>query len=139
MNKTAKVILTVLTVIAGLVFFALFVDMMGSFKYANRETEDPAESRMRVFEYKLRHKAYGEIMGTYYSLRLSDMEAQPGMEDIYNVAEYAHAAFMSRVYTEKGDESAVRSNAVKMDELKGSLGEYKYTADEIDEMIRNAP
>ena len=135
MNKTVKVIMNILTVIAGIILLASVIVMIGSFEYANREVEDPAESQRSVFEYKLKHKAYGEILGTYYSLRLDSFEAPEGMEDIYRVAEYAHTAFMSRVYAEKNDKDMISANAGRMEKLKSSLGAYAYTADEVDEII----
>ena len=139
MNKTVKVIMNILLVIAGLAFLVSLVVMLGSFGYANREVEDPAEQYRSVFEYKLKHKAYGEVLGTYYTKRLDNFDPEEGMEDIYRVAEYAHAAFMSRVYDEKGDSGRAATNASNMEKLKSSLGAYAYTADEVDEMIRNAP
>ncbi len=139
MNKAVKVILNILIAIAGLAFFVLMIDMLGSVKYANREVEDPVESESMVFEYELKHRAYGEIIGGYYADRLSDFEPKPGMENIYNVAEYSHAAFMSRVYEEKGDDRMIRANTAKMEALKNLLGDYRYTADEVDEMIQKAP
>ena len=132
MNKMLKVILDILIVVACLVFLALTINMVGSFKYANREKEDPIETERSVFEYELRHKSYGEVMNTYYVKRI-------GMEDIYNVAEYAHAAFMSRVYAEKGDDRMSESNALRMETVRNRLGAYAYTAEEVDEVIRNAP
>ena len=128
MNKMVKVILDILIVIACLVFFALTIEMVGSFKYAHREKEDPIETERSVFEYELRHKSYGEIIDTYYVKRMYNFEPQDGMEDIYNVAEYAHAAFMMS-----------ESNALRMETVRNRLGAYAYTADEVDEVIRNAP
>ncbi len=135
MNKIAKVVLNVLIVIAAVVSVVLFIVMAASVRYANRKTEDPVESEMRVFEYELSHRAYGEIMGSYYAERLSRFDPMPGMEDIYNVAQYAHAAFMSRVYAEKKDESMICANEEKIESLRNRLGAYAYTADEIDAMI----
>ena len=139
MNKMVKVILDILIVIACLVFFALTIEMVSSYRYAHREKEDPVETERRVFEYELRHKSYGEIIDTYYVKRMYNFEPQDGMEDIYNVAEYAHAAFMSRVYAEKGDDRMSESNALRMETVRNRLGAYAYTADEVDEVIRNAP
>ena len=139
MNKMLKVILDILIVVACLVFLALTINMVGSFKYANREKEDPIETERSVFEYELRHKSYGEVMNTYYVKRMYNFEPQAGMEDIYNVAEYAHAAFMSRGYAEKGDDRMSESNALRMETVRNRLGDYAYTADEVDEVIRNAP
>ena len=135
MNKTVRVIMNILLVIAGIVFAASLIGMLGSIKYANREVEDPAESNKSVFEYKLKHKAYGEILGSYYANRLDSFEAAEGMEDIYRVAEYAHTAFMARVYEEKGDKSRASTNAGRMEKLKNSLGAYAYTAEEVDSII----
>ena len=139
MNNIVKVILDILIVIACLVFFALTIEMVSSYRYAHREKEDPIETERRVFEYELRHKSYGEIIDTYYVKRMYNFEPQDGMEDIYNVAEYAHAAFMSRVYAEKGDDRMSESNALRMETVRNRLGAYAYTADEVDEVIRNAP
>ena len=139
MNKMMKVVLDILIVIACLVFLFLTIEMVSSYRYAHREKEDPIETERSVFEYELRHKSYGEIMSTYYAKRMYNFEPQAGMEDIYNVAEYAHAAFMSRVYAEKGDDRMSESNALRMEKVRNSLGAYAYTADEVDEIIRNAP
>ncbi len=142
MNKAAKVILNILIVIAGAAFLAMMIYLGGSFSYKNREKEDKAERSRRVFEYELENRAYNEIMDSYYVYHNSvkdDPEEEEAMQDIYRVAEYAHAAFMSRVYQEKGDESAVRANAQKMEKLKENLGDYSYTAEEVNEMIQKAP
>lgn len=139
MNKAVRVILDIPIVIAGIAFLGMIAVTKDSFRYAGREKEDPVEVERRLFEYELRHRSYGEIMYDYYFERMMRPEPQPGLEDLYHVAEYAHAAFMSRVYAEKGDEQAVASNAAKRSELKSALGDYAYTADEVDEMIRTAP
>ena len=139
MNKMMKVVLDILIVIACLAFLFLTIEMVSSHRYAHREKEDPIETELRVFEYELRHKSYGEIIDTYYVERMYNFEPQDGMEDIYNVAEYAHAAFMSRVYAEKGDDRMSESNALRMETVRNRLGAYAYTADEVDEVIRNAP
>ena len=139
MNKMVKVILDILIVIACLAFLFLTIEMVSSYRYVHREKEDPIETERSVFEYELRHKSYGEIMSTYYAKRMYNFEPQAGMEDIYNVAEYAHAAFMSRVYVEKGEDRMSESNALRMETVRNRLGAYAYTADEVDEVIRNAP
>jgi hypothetical protein len=139
MNKMMKVVLDILIVIACLAFVFLTIEMVSSYRYAHREKEDPVETERRVFEHELRHKSYGEIIDTYYVKRMYNFEPQDGMEDIYNVAEYAHAAFMSRVYAEKGDDRMSESNALRMETVRNRLGAYAYTADEVDEVIRNAP
>jgi hypothetical protein len=46
---------------------------------------------------------------------------------------------MSRVYAEKGDDRMSESNALRMETVRNRLGAYAYTADEVDEVIRNAP
>ena len=137
--KIAKVILNILIVIASLACLVMLVNMLDSFKYANREVEDPVETGMGVFEYKLKHRAYGEIVGSWYVDRMSSMEAPAGLEPTYRVAEYAHTAFMSRVYEETGDAEAVRANSERSRNVRNTLGDYEYAADEVDEMIRNAP
>ena len=139
MNKTLRVVLNVLIVIAAIVFLVSFVNLAASIMYANREVEDPAESYAGVFEYELKHRAYGEIMSSYYSRRLSKFTPDSGFEDLYRVAEYAHTAFMTRVYDEKGDSGKASLCREKTEKLRGELGAYEYTADEIDGMIERAP
>ena len=139
MNKALKIILNILIAIASLVFLVYLFDMFASIKYANREVEDPAETYAGVFDYEIEHRAYGEIMGSYYSKRMDSFEPIPGYEDLYRVAEYAHNAFMSRVYEEKGDSVKASQNKEKIQTLRKGLGAYEFTADEIDGMIKNAP
>ena len=139
MNKVLKVILTVLIVIAALFFLVSFVDLVSSIRYAHREMEDPAETYVGVFEYELENRAYGEVMEDYYVRRMDNFTPEPGYEDLYRVAEYAHTAFMTRVYDEKGDSAKAASYREKTKNLRSELGSYEYTADEIDEMISRAP
>lgn len=139
MNKAVKVILNILIALAGIFLFITLIYLGESIKYANREVEDPVDSNMSVFEYELEHKAYDEIMGHYYSERLSSMEAPEGMEPIYRVAEYAHSAFMKRVYEEKGDADKVSKYSANMERLRNELGAYEYAADDLDGIVRNAP
>ena len=139
MSKRIKIVLNLLIVIAAIVFIVALIDMMGAIRNAHRETEDPVESAERQLAYKVSHRAYGEVMSTYYWKRSDFLEPEPGMEDLYHVAAYAHAAFMSRVYEENRDEQAALDNAGKMERLKKSLGAYAFTADEIDAMIKKGP
>lgn len=139
MSKITRVILNILIVIASLVLVCLLAVMVDAIKYATRKLEDPVESHRTVFEYELKHRAYDEIIDTYYVQRMKSLEAPEGMEDIYNVGEYAHTSFMSRVYAAKGDEHAISSNAERMENLRERLGDYRYTADEVDAIIKDAP
>ena len=142
MNKAVKVILNILIVIAGIIFLASLADMKASFQHAEEQKEDLAENRRMVFEYKLEKHAYGEILSTYYTYHtetMVDSGEEVVMQELYRVAEYAHAAFMAGVYEEKGDESAIRANAAKREDARNNLGAYAYTADVVDEMLRKAP
>ena len=138
MNKKLKVILNILIVAAAIALAVGFIDFIESSRYANREVEDPAETYAGVFEYQLEHRAYGEVISSYYSRRLDSFTAPAGYEDLYRVGEYGHDAFMIRVCDEKKDSKKASSYSQKTEKLRGELGAYKYTADEIDEMIRNA-
>ena len=139
MNKKLKVILNILLVAAALAFFISFLNLLFSIQYANREVEDPAETYAGVFEYQLEHRAYGEIMSSYYSRRLDSFDAPAGYENLYRVGEYAHCDFMSKVCDEKGDTNKASMYTEKAAVLRGELGDYGYTADDIDGMIQNAP
>ncbi len=139
MNKALKVILNILIVAASLVFLYWFANMCFSIQYANREVEDPVATYAGVFEYELEHRAYGEVMEDYYVRRLKSFTAPEGYEDLYRVAEYAHTAFMTRVFDEKGDSGKASLYSEKLRSLRKDLGAYGYTAGEIDEMIEKAP
>ena len=139
MNKRLKVILNILIVAAAIAFAVGFIDFIESSRYANREVEDPAETYAGVFEYELDHRAYGEIIGSYYSKRMYSFDAPAGYEDMYRIGEYAHTAFMERVYDEKGDASKAASYRDKKESLRKGLGAYEYTAAEIDKKIVEAP
>lgn len=135
MNKKLKVILNILIVIAAIAFAISLLDLILSIQYANREVENPAETYADVFEYELEHRAYGEIVGSYYSQRLDSFTPPAGYENLYHVGEYAHTAFMTRVCDEKGDTKKAALYGTRADELKKELGSYEYTAAEIDEML----
>ena len=135
MNKILKIILNVCLVLAAFFFAVCFVDLISSIRYANREVEDPAETYAGVFEYELEHRAYGEIMGDYYVHRLKSFDPPAGYEDLYRIGEYAHTAFMGRVYDEKGDSKKASLCEEKKERSRGELGAYEYTADEIDGML----
>ena len=139
MNKAMRVMLNIMIVIAAIVLFFCLVNLALSIQYANREVEDPVKTYQGIFEYELKNRAYGEIMGDYYVRRLSSFTPQPGYEDLYRVAEYAHNDFMIRVFEEKGDTDKASAYIEKKEKLKRQLGAYEYTADEVDEMIKNAP
>ena len=138
MNKRLRVILNILTVAAAIVFAVTIIMLIDSIRYAGREVEDPAETYAGVFEYELSHRAYGEIMGQYYVRRMKSMTAPAGYEDLYRVAEYAHAAFMTKVCDEKGDTAKANRYREKAAALRNELGAYEYTADEVDKKIGKA-
>lgn len=135
MNKTLRVILNILLVAASLALAISLLNLMFSIQYANREVEDPVERDRRVFEYELKHRAYNEILGGYYSERIGSLEPGAGYEDIYRIGGYAHAAFMSRVCDEKGDAKKATTYRDKAAGIRKELGPYEYAADEIDEVI----
>ena len=135
MNKTVNVIMNILLAVAVLASFVMLIDMIGSFKYLNRETEDPAERESRVFEYRLEHRAYDEIMGSYYTQKMYDFSAPEGYEDMYKVAQYVHTSFMSKVYEETGDNEKLKQCTETAESLRNKLGSYTYVADDVDEKL----
>ncbi|MBE5925293.1 MAG: hypothetical protein E7271_12700 [Lachnospiraceae bacterium] len=141
MNKKVKVLLDILIVIACIAFVLCLMVVFESYKNEidRKKKEDPVKQTMSVFEYRLKYKAYGEILDSYYTDKMKSPKAPEGMEDYYKVAEYAHNSFMSRVYAQKGDDKMIKSNAAKLKEQREQLGSYQYTADEIDDIIKNAP
>ncbi len=140
MNKIVKMILNILTVVAVLACLVCAVDLKESFEYAANEEEKEADTKddVFVFEYEVKHQAYGEILDSYYVSRLSNVDVPEGLEDIYHVSEYAHASFMSKVYEEKGDKLKADKCYETMKNLKDELGDYKFTADEIDAVINKS-
>ena len=135
MNKTLKVILNILIVIASIVFVVCFFYLISSIRYANREVEDPSETYKDVFEYEIKHRAYGEVMGNYYVRRMDNFDPPAGFEDLYRVGEYGHTAFMSRVCDENDDKEKATLYREKAERLRSELGAYEYTADEMDKMM----
>ena len=138
MNKKLKIFMNIMIVVASLVFIISFVDMLGSFDYVKKQEEKAADdSFISVFEYELKHKAYNDILETYYVKRLDEMEAPEGYENIWNVAEYSHYAFMARIYEAKGDKDRLDACAAKLEVLRSGLGDYKTAASDVDEVIMN--
>lgn len=136
MNKKIKLIMNIVIGIAGLAFFFVLIYMITSFQYAGREKEDPLPTDLSVFEYKLKHKAYNEILNSYYVQRMDELSAPEGYEEMFHVAEYAHTAFMSGIYSVKGDDGRIAANAAKRETIKKTLGKYAYIADEVDDMLK---
>ena len=65
------------------------------------------------------------------------MEAPAGIEMTYLVAEYANTAFLKRLYAEKGDAKKEQECLEKLSDIRAQLSDYSFTADEIDERIKN--
>ena len=130
-----NIFLNIVIVVAALFFIGFFIDMLSSFAYRNRDVGDPAAEKKMVFEYELKHKAYDEMLRSYYTDRLDSFEPEAGREDLHRVAAYAHAAFMSKIYEETGDKNKAGLNTDKMNAAKNELGEYAYTADDIDALV----
>ena len=140
MNKIVKMILNILTVVAVLACLVCAVDLKESFEYAANEEEKEADTKddVSVFEYQIKHQAYGEVLDGYYVSRMVNVDMPAGLEDIYHVSEYAHASFMSKVYEEKGDRIKADKCYETMEDLKNELDDYRFTADEIDNIIKNS-
>ncbi|MBR1470983.1 MAG: hypothetical protein IJ600_05005 [Lachnospiraceae bacterium] len=139
MSKKIKWILNILIAIAVVGLLLSLIHLGIAIKYAGREREDPVETYAGVFEYELKHKAYGEVMQDYFVKRLYYYTAPAGYEDLYRVGEYAHSAFMYRIYAQEEGSAKAAACSERMAALRSELGDYAYTADEIDEMIRTAP
>ncbi len=135
MNKALKIIFNVLIVVACLALLVSLILYGESVKYANREEPDPVANEVMVFEYKLKHWAYGEITNSYFTDRMGSMEAPAGMEQIYAMGDYANTAFLLRMYVEKGDEEKARECREKLNALKTELDKYVTDADGIDEVL----
>lgn len=113
--------------------------MIDSFSYRKEQNakipEDEAMT-MRVFDYKLKHKAYGEILNSYFTDLYSSMEPPEAIAMTYYVSDYANTAFMRRVYEEKKDAERERACREKLARIRTTLGDYAYTADELDEILK---
>lgn len=138
MNKKIKLILNILIAVAAVVLFVCFVDMMGSFKYRKEQDgKDKTLLNISGLEYKLRHKAYGELTNFYFTDRYKYMEAPEEESEVaYLVSEYANTAFLRRTYEEKKDEERERACREKLDGIRAKLGDYVVAADEIDEILK---
>ena len=139
MNKALKIILNILIVAASLILLVSVVNLVSSIQYVHREVEDPAETYAGIFDYLLEKRAYGEVVDDYHFQRRETFEPSPGYENLFRVGAYGHDAFMARVFEEMGDGTRASACRERMQSLRGELGDYAFTADEIDEMIANAP
>ena len=136
MNKKLKLLFNILIVVAALGFLVSLVDLIGSIQYRNREVPDESAETMGVFDYKIKHKAYGEITNTYFTDRMYSMEAPAGIEKTYLVAEYANMAFLKRLYAEKGDSQKEQECLEKLNAIRAQLGDYAFTADELEKIVK---
>ena len=135
-NKAANVVMIIVIVILSIVLFLSFCLMIDSFNYAKEQREKKAsEDYTSVMEYELEHKAYDRVLGSYYSERLDNFEPAEGYEDLYNISEYCHLAFMSRVYEEEGNGDRTRRCQEKAETVKGRLGSYAYVSGEVDAIL----
>ena len=122
MNKAINVILNI--VIAALSVFVLvyFFYIISVFHNAKEQKEKSAsEDKTSVLEYELEHKAYDEIIDSYYAKRMYSFEAPEGYEDIYNIGEYCHLSFMLKVYEKEENEDKIALSREKMDQLWQTL------------------
>ena len=139
MNKKIKLLLNILIAVAAVAFFVCFVVMIGSFSYRKEQNAKIPEGEamdMRVFDYRLKHKAYGEILNSYFTDLYSSMEPPEAIAMTYYVSDYANTAFMRRVYEEKKDAERERACREKLARIRTTLGDYAYTADELDEILK---
>ncbi|MCR4897039.1 MAG: hypothetical protein K5891_09720 [Lachnospiraceae bacterium] len=139
MNKVVKIVLNILIVVASLILLVSIVNLASSIKYVNREVEDPAETYAGIFDYLLEKRSYGEVVDDYHFQRRETFDPTTGYENLFLVGEYGHDAFMARVFAEMGDDSRASACRERMRSLRGGMGDYAFAADEIDEMIANAP
>lgn len=135
LNKILKTIFNIAIVIAAVLCLLFFVDMKSSFDHAKEHETVDIDSEMGTFNYKLKHKAYSEVVDHYFTDRMYSMTAAEGLEKQYLVAEYANTAFLRRIYAEKNDASAEKRCMDKLDDIRGKLDDYAYTAEEIDSVI----
>ena len=137
MNKVIKLVFNILIVAAAVAFLASFVLMLNSFKY-RKEQDGKAKTLLTMdgLNYKLKHKAYGELTNVYFTDRFKYMEAPKEVEVAYSVSEYANTAFLKRVYEEKKDEEKMRDSQEKLSGIRATLGDYTYAANEIDEILQ---
>ena len=139
MNKGIKLVFNILIVVAAVVFIGCFAVMMDSFDYRReQDSKGPkeVESSKGVFDYRLKHKAYGEVTNKYFTDRMYSMEAPEGLEMTYLVSEYANTAFLRCVYEEKKDGEKERACREKLSGIRAKLGDYVTAADEIDEILK---
>ncbi|MCR4585491.1 MAG: hypothetical protein K5686_07160 [Lachnospiraceae bacterium] len=134
-GKILKIILNIAIVITALLLLVTIGIYKDSFSYVNKDMAKEYEEKLGVFEYKLKHKAYGEIVDSYFTARMYSLTAPEELEITYLVADYANTAFLRRVYAEKGDVQNENDCTEKLNSLRSRLGDHTYTADEIDAII----
>ena len=134
-SKAANIIMNILITVFAVFCFFTFIYMIGSFDYVKEQAEKESESTAGSVDYDLSHGEYDRVLYTYYVKRLYETSAPQGYEDNYNISQYCHYTFMSKIYMAEDNDDKIKLADEKLKEAKEKLGSYSYTADEIDAII----
>ena len=129
------IIMNIALVIAALIFTVSLFGMISEIGRVYRNDKGGSSS----LAYYLEDGDFGNMVSSYFQ---KNAEVAPISDDVkycYDIAEYAHNVFMERVYEEKGDEVKTAKCRERMQELKGTLGEYGVAADKVDEELKGYP
>ena len=113
------------------VLLMLFMIKDAAVKNATKEEKNV----MTSFDYEVRHRAYGEVADTYFIYNTKFLEVPVNFEETLLTAEYVNMSFMQGVYEEKGDQQKAKACRDRQEAIKNELVQYRFTADEIDQIM----
>ena len=127
-----SIIMNIALVIAALIFIISLFSMIGEIRRVYKSDRGNMSSMI----YYLEDDEFGNMASAYYTRSAAVAPVDKDVKYCYDIAEYAHEAFMERVYDCKGDASRKERCSIRMQELRNGLGEYEIAADKADEQLK---
>lgn len=125
------ILLNVALVIASLIFIISLFAMIGELRRVYKNDRGYISS----LTYYLEDDDFGNMAAMYFSRGAAVAPVDDSLKYEYDIAEYAHNAFMERVYDAKGDASRKERCALRQQEIRSGLGEYGIAADRVDKQL----
>lgn len=125
------VILNIALVIAALIFTVSLFGMISELRRVYQN--DRGSSSL---SYYLEDGDFGNMTSSYLTRNTSVAPISDDVKYCYDIAEYAHTAFMKRIYEGRDDNTRAAKCDARMQELRDMLSEYGVAADAVDEELK---
>jgi hypothetical protein len=123
-------LLDIVLVIAAIAFVGIFFHMVGEIRRAyNRSLYSSG------YTYYLKDGDYGEIADTYYRTHADVIAVDEESMEILRIGKYADEAFFKHVFEAGNKPDKAKPYESRMATTRSLLGEYSFTADEIDRVL----